>query len=305
VPARRIPLPARLLERPFTAADAAAAGLGQKVLRGPSVRRLGRGLYVAVEAAETPSFTTMVAAFAMPLPPDVLAAGVTALRLYGVEVGREWPLCFGTTAAFHGVRRNTRVSVWRKAPPSRGLAVAPEHAFLGAAGDLDLVELVTAGDWLVRRKLTTPARLVAYTSHATGRHVRVARRAAALVRSRVDSPKETVLRLVLVLAGLPEPVCNQGIGTEEWFLGRGDLVYQAYKVVLEYEGDQHRTDKAQWNIDIGRYEEFTGEGYNVIRITARMRHPRSLVLRVDAALRAGGYDGPPPVFSEEWRRLFA
>ena len=80
---------------------------------------------------------------------------------------------------------------------------------------------------------------------------------------------------------------------------------EAYKLVLEYEGEQHRTDKAQWNIDIGRYEEFGGEGWTVIRVTsARLRRRRSLVLRVDAALRKGGYSGPAPVFTEEWRRLF-
>ena len=101
------------------------------------------------------------------------------------------------------------------------------------------------------------------------------------------------------------PECNQGIGTDDWFIGHGDLVYDAYKVVLEYEGDQHRTDKTQWNIDIGRYEEFGGDGWTVIRVTsARMRTPRFLVLRVDAALRKGGYDGPQPMFSEEWQRLF-
>jgi hypothetical protein len=161
---------------------------------------------------------------------------------------------------------------------------------------LNLKQLVTTGDWLVRLKLTSPERLVGYAEQARGRGCRAARRAAALVRARVDSPKESELRLMLVLAGLPEPACNQGIGTDEWFIGHGDLVYEVFRVVLEYEGDQHRLDKAQWDSDIGRFEQFVGEGWNAIRVTAaRMRTPRALVLRVDAALRGGGYDGPAPV----------
>ena len=41
-----------------------------------------------------------------------------------------------------------------------------------------------------------------------GRGCRLARRAASLAREGVDSPQETRLRLLLVLAGLPEPRVN-------------------------------------------------------------------------------------------------
>ncbi len=235
--------------------------------------------------------------------------GVTALWCSGVEVGVEvgapTTLWFCTATHFHGDRRGVRVSNVRQLPPSRGVTVAPEHAFLSAAQELDLVQLVTAGDWLVRRRLTTPKRLASYVARATGRSTRAARRAASFVRARVDSPRESRLRMMLVLAGLPTPECNRGIGTDEWFLGHGDLVYEAHRVVLEYEGDQHRTDPKQWNLDIGRYEEFIGEGWTVIRVTsARMRTPRSMVQRVYAALVKGGYGGPSPVFSDEWRQFF-
>ena len=69
--------------------------------------------------------------------------------------------------------------------------------------------------------------------------------------------------------------------------------------------DQHRTDRQQWNVDIDRAEEFTAEGYLVIRITAaRMRRPRHVVGKVFAALRQRGYRGPAPVFHSEWSALF-
>jgi hypothetical protein len=125
------------------------------------------------------------------------------------------------------------------------------------------------------------------------------------VRERVDSPRETRLRLCLVLAGLPEPECNVRVGTAEFPIGRGDLVYLQFKVIIEYEGDQHRTDVRQWNIDIQRQEDFAAAGWNVIRVTAHgMRRPRSVVHRVLGALRKAGFDGPGPSFSAEWCRLF-
>ena len=182
--------------------------------------------------------------------------------------------------------------------------MTPQHAFAVAAKRLSLLELVTAGDWLVRRKCTTPARLVAYLRGYRGDGVALARRAAALVRDRVDSPRETKLRLCLMLAGLPEPECNPTLGTKDYPIGRVDLLLEAYKLILEYEGDQYRTDKGQWNTDIYRVEELSAEGYRVLRVTAEHMHrPRILVHRVHAALVKAGYDGPAPVFSAEWSAL--
>jgi hypothetical protein len=58
----------------------------------------------------------------------------------------------------------------------------------------------------------------------------------------------------LILAGLPMPECNLIIGDDQRPMGRVNLVYLAYKLINEYEGDQHRTDRGQWNGDIDRQE---------------------------------------------------
>jgi hypothetical protein len=58
----------------------------------------------------------------------------------------------------------------------------------------------------------------------------------------------------LILAGLPMPECNLIIGDDQGPMGRVDLVYLAYKLIIEYEVDQHRTDRGQWNGDIDRQE---------------------------------------------------
>lgn len=300
---RSRPLPPDLDNRCFTTAQAYAAGVSRDALRGPTVRRLHTGVYV--DNDQVLDVRTEVAAARLALPARTLVTGVTALWCLGVEIGMPRPLHFVTSHP-HQVRRpGLQVLRTRRLPRSRGGVVCAEHAFATAARRLDLVDLVAAGDWLVRRRLTTPERLGAYTQAYRGAGAAFARRAAAMVHRRVDSPRETQLRLCLVLAGLPEPECNVTLGTDDRPIGKVDLLLEAYKVILEYEGDHHRTDRWQWNVDIGRVEEFTAEGYRVIRVTAaHLRQPRVLVSRVHAALVAGGYNGPAPVFSTEWSGLF-
>jgi hypothetical protein len=78
---------------------------------------------------------------------------------------------------------------------------SPARTFVDLADLLALVDLVVVGDALVRLGLCSPARLCEEAAAARTRRVRqAARRAAALVRPRVDSPMETRLRLLLVLA---------------------------------------------------------------------------------------------------------
>ena len=161
----------------------------------------------------------------------------------------------------------------------------PEAAFAGAAGDLDVVELVVAGDWLVRLKKTTPVELQAYAATLTGRHPVTVRRAAALVRERVDSPPESRLRMCLVLAGLPEPECNVDLGGDSFFIATSDLAYLVYRLLLEYEGDHHRTDRGQWQKDIRRERQLRQAGFEVQRITAEtLRRPSQLVEDVHGLL---------------------
>ena len=224
----------------------------------------------------------------------------------GLDLGPIEPLRFLTTWPVQRRQPGILVSRIATLPPNERGRLRAEPAFLSAATQLDLVDLVAAGDWLVKQRRTTPASLRDYVIEARGRGSALARRAADLVRERVDSVRETRLRLVLVLAGLPEPECNISLGSEQWFIGKVDLVYQKYRVLLEYEGSQHQKDRKQWNVDIGRYEEFTAEGYAVIRVSSeRMRYPRLLVSGVYAALEERGYDGSPPDFNAEWCALFS
>ena len=96
---------------------------------------------------------------------------------------------------------------------------------------MNLLDLVAPGDWLLRRRRTTLVRRRAAVQTYSGRGVVAARAAITLVRERVDSPRETWLRLCLVLAGLPTPEWNLIIGDDQGPIGRVDLVYLTYKLI--------------------------------------------------------------------------
>ena len=238
------------MSTPFRASQASKHGYGRGALRGRGVRRELRGVYV--DAWVETGLSTRIAAARLVLPADAEVDGVTALQLLGIEVGTLGPLRL-VTAHPHQVRR-AGLRVRRSTPAVVAGAARPVAAFLAAARDLDLVELVAAGDWLVRLQLAAPDELVAAAARFRGRAAGHARRAAALVRRRVDSVQETRLRLAIVLAGLPEPEVNPTMTVGGRRLGRVDLLLRRWRIVVEYEGDQHRVDRKQWNRDVWRQE---------------------------------------------------
>src|SRR5438034_908737 len=108
----------------------------------------------------------------------------------------------------------------KQLPAHRDGVAAAEYCWLIAASTLNLLDLVIAGDSLIRRRRTTLARLQMAVRGYSGRGVVAARAGVRLVRERVDSPRETWLRLCLVLAGLPMPECNLIIGDDQGPMGR-------------------------------------------------------------------------------------
>jgi len=300
---RRSVIPQALNGQPFETSDARAVGLSWKVLQGSRFRRVTQGVYVTATSADSPRLR--VRGVMLALPADTIATGVTGLQMLGIEVGPELPMTFASTHLRQIRRRDVRVMRFKELPPHRDGIARAEHCWLVAASTLNLLDLVTAGDWLLRRRRSTLVRLHSAVQTYPGRGVVHARRAVMLVRERVDSPRETWLRLCLVLAGLPMPECNLVIGDDQGPMGRVDLVYLAYKLIIEYEGDQHRTDRNQWNADIDRHEDFARDNWTLIRVTSeRARWPRQVVRSVYQALRTNGYEGSAPDFNQLWISLF-
>jgi hypothetical protein len=97
------------------------------------------------------------------------------------------------------------------------------------------------------------------------------REAVELVRVGSRSPMETTARLLFRRGGLPEPELNAVVfdAAGEW-LAFGDFVWRARRVVAEFDGDFHRTDRRQWQIDVARREAVQEAGWTYVQLTARM-----------------------------------
>ncbi len=291
------------LPRLLTVRSARRYGVTARQLEGRRFRRLVRGVYVFGSAA--PTLTERAAAALLVLPKDAVITGVTALWLHGAELGSPEPIRVAIVANRQTKLSSVRLSRLAVLPESRGRVAVPAAAWLTACGDLDLVQAVAAADRLIRLGKITESQLREVAETATGRGCRLGRRAAALARAGVDSPRETRLRLLLVLAGLPEPACNPMIGSRTAPIGHFDLVLGEFMIVIEYDGDHHRTDPVQWSRDIARHEAAVGAGYAVVRVTnGRMAQPREIAQTVHTQLTEGGYRGPAPTYSPEWCTLF-
>jgi hypothetical protein len=99
------------------------------------------------------------------------------------------------------------------------------------------------------------------------RGVRQCQTALRLMDGGSQSPKESWLRLVLIDAGLPTPVTQIRV-TDGRLVAYLDMGWEGPKVALEYDGDQHRTDRQQYVKDIRRAEMFDRLGWHVIKVVS-------------------------------------
>lgn len=170
---------------------------------------------------------------------------------------------------------------------------------------MDLVSLVVLGDSLVRRGWTTPDRLRTAARQWRGSGVGLARRAAHLVRERVDSPRETLVRLLMVLAGLPEPTVDHRIlDSRGELLYRLDLAYEKVRLGIEFDGRHHANSDDQWLHDLERREDLDGRRWRLVVIVGKhlFTQPEDVLDRIVAAARSQGMSLPIP--TSEWRPHF-
>jgi very-short-patch-repair endonuclease len=109
-----------------------------------------------------------------------------------------------------------------------------------------------------------------------------ARIALPLVDAGAESPRETWLRLLLIRAGFPPPQTQIPIYEYGALIACLDMGWQEIKLAVEYDGDQHRTDRRQFNKDIRRAESLAESGWTVVRVTAEDT-PGGVIGRVSAA----------------------
>lgn len=218
------------------------------------------------------------------LYPDLAADHLTAARLYGLPLPRhlndERLHVASPSRSPHierpGVITRRPVSLATEWIDLLSLPLVTIPRVVANVGPmLSLGELVTLGDAAIGRQAGGPyitfERLrTEVEAFPRVTHRRKMRKALALMRETVDSPKETWLRLWLIDHGFPEPVVHPAFHSpiEDCVL-HPDLGYPHLKIAIEYEGDAHRSSPGQYAKDIRRRELFEAEGWVLLRVAKR------------------------------------
>jgi very-short-patch-repair endonuclease len=295
-------------DRPFTTREFAAAGHDPATLRRRCYRQVFKAIWVHVDCVDD---LTPVRAALVAHPKGAVASHFSAARVYRLPVP-DHPFEHVTVFRTKDRRRRNGVKSHvtnrlKRVRRVKGIPVLdPVTTFIQLAGHLSLVDLVVLGDALVRKFGIRPDKLVRLCRRSGDYYARAAVEAATYVRDGVDSPMETILRMLIVLSGLPEPRTNVQIFDESGALRRRfDLYYAGVRVIVEYDGRQHARDTAQWRSDLDRREEFDDEDYRILVVVAEgiYREPERTLDRVRRLLVARGMADVPPIH-DGWRAHF-
>ena len=266
------PLPPGLAGRVFTTAEARESRVTASRLRSSDLRHPFHGVHTLRAPV---SIVDLARAYAARMPQHEMFSHTTAASIHRLRMPDNFAELSLHVAALasHRAPRSRGVEGHKSTDtPSTvdGLRVAsPIDTWVQCASILPLDDLIVMGDGLLKRHspIATVDRLEGHVdSLRVVRGVKLLRLALREMRPRTDSPRETVLRLLIVRAGFPEPEVNGRIHNEYGALiAHGDLVFRRQKVVLEYDGGGHR-EKRQYFRDIYRLDDIMEEQWRVIRV---------------------------------------
>lgn len=194
----------------------------------------------------------------------------------------------------------------KRLPPTDEVGVTVEAAYLSYCAHARVIDAIKVGDWLLHEGHTSAAAITTLALSGLWRHgADEALWVLPHLDRRARSLMESELRPILTFAGLPRPEVNVAVPVDDVVEVVGDLVYDEWDTVVEYEGGQHQEDRDIYNADIDRYGLFRAADQRYVQVTKeRIRQPRIVVGEVYRTLLKGGYDGPPPSFGVQWELLF-
>lgn len=297
-------IPPRYRGQAHAVRDAHKLGLTENHLRSRRVDHPHRGVWGIDLKTET--VFERCRAYLPRMKPGDAFAHATALELHGV------PTSIVTESGDLHVTstRRTRPRVPRvighrekhvRVRALDGLPVTSvADAWCGLASELSLDELVILGDMLttgVRRGrkpvpwCSANQLRAAVKQRKSARGMGRASEALELVRPGAESIQETRLRLMLQREGFADfavgIMARDAFGNPVLCDGHPihpDLTDVELMIATEYEGEQHRTDREQWQRDIRRIRALEAAGWIVIRVTAADLHdPRALIADLEAA----------------------
>ena len=283
-------IPPELTKGPFSLKEARHAGLTLSSLRGKAWRRLGAELYCWHGIREDPWL--LLSAWRDRLPADAVFAASTAAWILGLDLDPINPVHI-VVPPRSGIRSRTGLSVHRCEIPSgevnavRGLrATTLPRTLLDLCNRLTAVEALVAIDMAVHIGLTDSTAIRRHANAMRGRPGAARLRSLAILAAAAESPMETRLRWLLIQGGLPPPEVQTDLcDNDQRFLGRADLYYPGVRLVLEYDGGNHRERLVE---DNRRQNRLMNAGFHLLRFTAAdiHGHPDIVVAQVRGALGA-------------------
>ncbi|HEX2023715.1 MAG TPA: type IV toxin-antitoxin system AbiEi family antitoxin domain-containing protein [Acidimicrobiales bacterium] len=98
---------------------------------------------------------------------------------------------------------------------------------------------------------------------------------------------------LIASAGLPPPVRQAQLGTDQAWVGRVDFAYPEAKLVVELDSRRYHSSKLDFDADRARDNLLVAEGWRVVRITWAHLHddPAAVVALIGRALRSGDAQG--------------
>ncbi|MCD5343217.1 endonuclease domain-containing protein [Arthrobacter sp. AK04] len=308
---RKQVLPLPLATAPFTFVSARASGVTVDRLRRKDVVNVGRGLYRPAGW----DFELEGAARALSaVSPGAWISHVTAARLQS-QLLPPWladstELHLSKPRALPAVRRkgifgHTVLAREDEVELVDGIRLSTRsRTWLDLARDLPLDDLVSMGDELIRvprvdfEGRTEPYDTLAGLRALVARHPNLqgivrAREALELMRVGADSAPETLLRLAIASAGLPEPELQVPLRAGDARSPSADLGYRHRRLAIQYDGGHH-LDESQIFSDRRRDKAFESAGWTVL-VFDKDDHAddfRRAVGQIKKALRNGWLDHP-------------
>lgn len=310
----RQPLPPRLAGSAFTTATAREQGVHRGRLRGSDLVSPHHGIHVDAASAAEDDILSRCERLLPALGPDHWYSHRTAARVWGIPLDPVYSTVEGLHVLTVGGRSPVRHAgvigritaddalpreMFGLVPVVSPGAVWAQLAQRGAVVGGEMIAfdwLVAAADYLLTGKrgpdgergaaMCTMEDLRAEVERrGAGRGIATLRAALQAARYPVDSPYETFARLGLVAEGLPEPQVQVSVETRDG-LRHADLGYPEKRLLLEYQGDEHRTSRRRWLQDLTRVQLFQDAGYDVLLIGADDVRPdcAALAERVRRAL---------------------
>ena len=260
---RRNPLPEELVGRSFTLRSALSADMPISRTRAKDLTTPSREVRVPLGAIEP------VLSRCRPyveLLPGSFVSHTTAAEIHGIQLP-PW-IC---REQVHLSRGRQTAAPRRKGVKGHridvsegdvieidGLSVtSPARTWLDLATVLSLEDLVVAGDQIVSEHARSfgPPKMPMIpkpdlerfiVTHGRSWGIQKARLAFDRLRVGVDSPPESLVRLILENAGLPEFAVNYPLRDADGLIvAWTDLGCEAFRVCIEYDGEHHLTPEQQ------------------------------------------------------------